>query len=175
MQNTYHRTVDILIPLYYHLSLSTKLSLQLRVRYSSIVWTSISGSLAIRTAWHKQPCKRWIQASELLKYYQIISVLQAVLAVPSVSGARLRLNLCLADSPSKQIRVPPEHVRPLQNRVYKVHRTLMAKSLDGEDSNSFGALATFPADYDWSECFRRHNDPTTEYPLAQFELVGIGS
>jgi hypothetical protein len=114
--------------------------------------------------------------SKHLKYDQIISVSDAVLAAPSVSGARLRRNLCLADSPSKQI--PAEHVRSVQNRVYKVRKILMARPLgegDGEGDDSFGALAAFAAEHDWSECVRRHNDPTDEYHLSQFERVVLGS
>ena len=67
--------------------------------------------------------------SKYLKYDQIISVSEAAITVPNLSGSAIRRNMLLHDSPSKTI--APEHCRSVMRRVRHVRKNLTAKQLGG--------------------------------------------
>ena len=67
--------------------------------------------------------------SEYLKYDQIIAVHDSAVTAPQLSGAVIRRNLQMADSPSKIIDV--KHQRCIQRCVYNVRRELNRNQLKG--------------------------------------------
>ena len=111
--------------------------------------------------------------SKYLTYDQIISVSDAVVATPAVSGAVLRRNMLMHDSLTKSN--PAERTRSVQHRVYKVRKELTQKQLDGlVVSYSFGDLSSFTRRNVFSELLGRHNDPEDAYHLPLYDLVVIG-
>jgi hypothetical protein len=90
--------------------------------------------------------------SKYLKYVQIISLSEAAITEPNLSGSAIRRNMLLHDSPSKTIGA--EHRRSVMRRVRLGHasKNLTTKQLGGfMIADSFGSLTEFCISSSWSE------------------------
>ncbi len=70
--------------------------------------------------------------SKYLKYEQIISLSEAVITVPNLSGSTIRRNMLLHDSPTCPSKtIGAEHSRSVMRRVRHARKNLTTKQLGG--------------------------------------------
>jgi hypothetical protein len=111
--------------------------------------------------------------SKYLKYEQIISLSEAAITAPNLSGSAIRRNMLLHDSPSKTI--APEHRRSVMRRVRHARKNFTAKQLGGFIiADNFGSLTEFCNRSVWSEAVRKHNDPAIDFHVSLYDYVVIG-
>ncbi len=106
--------------------------------------------------------------SKYLKYDQIISLSEAAITAPNLSGSAIRRNMLLHDSPTKTIGA--EQSRCVMRRVRHALKNLTTKQLCGfMIANSFCSLTEFCTRSSWSELVCKYNDPAIDFHVSFYE------
>jgi hypothetical protein len=108
--------------------------------------------------------------SKKLKYYQVVSVVEAAKSAPTLSGSVLRRNLMDHDSPTKII--PPQSQRCVHHIVQNVCKQVTQQHLDDFNlKDSIGSLHVLCDTNLFSDLMLKHNYREDAYSFFLFEFV----